>query len=103
MMAGREPGELGLYGFRHRKGFSYTEITIPSSRSIKYPKAWDYLGENGYKSFVMGVPPPYPPYKINGWMISGFLTPNSKLTSHIPLPLKKRLKNLWGIYFRCSF
>ena len=98
MVTGREPGTLGLYGFRHRKGFSYVDITIPNSRSIKYPKIWDYLGDNGYKSFVMGVPPTYPPYKINGWMISGFLTPNSKTNFTYPPTLKKEVEKVVGDY-----
>ena len=31
MMTGRSPGRLGLYGFRHRKDNSYTEISLPTS------------------------------------------------------------------------
>lgn len=98
MMTGREPGELGLYGFRHRRGFDYNEIMIPSSRSIKYPKVWDYLGDAGYKSFVMGIPPTYPPYKIDGWMISGFLTPNSRVNYTYPSSLKTVIEHIVGEY-----
>ncbi len=98
MMTGREPGELGLYGFRHRKGFSYNEISLPTSRSINVPRIWDYLGDNGYKSFVMGVPPSYPPYKINGWLISCFLTPDDKVRFTHPLTLKYEVKRLVDKY-----
>ncbi len=96
MMTGKTPGELGLYGFRHRKGNSYDEITIPSSRSIKSRKIWDILGARNYKSFVMGVPPTYPPQNIDGWMISCFLTPDSKSNYTYPEDLKVEVENLVG-------
>jgi predicted AlkP superfamily phosphohydrolase/phosphomutase len=98
MMTGREPGELGLYGFRHRKGYSYEEFTIPSSRSIGHMKVWDYLGRAGLKSFVMGIPPTYPPYKINGWMVSGFLTPGPDTNYTYPSILKREIRGLVGDY-----
>ncbi|MCI4329765.1 MAG: alkaline phosphatase family protein, partial [Thermoplasmata archaeon] len=31
MLTGVDPGTLGLYGFRHRKNFSYTETYGPTS------------------------------------------------------------------------
>ena len=46
----------------------------------------------------MGVSPTYPQYKINGWMISGFLTPNSKVNFTYPITLKKEVKELVGDY-----
>ncbi len=98
MMTGREPGELGLYGFRHRKGYSYTEISLPNSGSIRYPRIWDVLGDNGFKSFVLGVPPSYPPYKINGWLVGCFLTPDDNVRYTHPLTLKYEIKKLVGKY-----
>src|SRR5687767_4418432 len=43
MMSSKSPGKLGVYGFRHRKGFSYNEGWITSSQTIKEPRVWDYL------------------------------------------------------------
>lgn len=98
MMTGREPGEMGLYGFRHRKGYDYIDFSISSSRSVKVRKIWDYLGEARYKSFVMGLPPTYPPSKLNGWMISCFLTPSSKANYTYPSSLKKEVAEIVGDY-----
>lgn len=98
MMTGREPGELGLYGFRHRKGFSYSEIVLPNSGSIKYPRIWDILGRYGLKSFVLGVPPSYPPYKINGWLVGCFLTPDDNVRYTHPLTLKYEIKKIVDKY-----
>ena len=34
MATGLDPGRLGLYGFRHRKGYSYTEMWIANSLAV---------------------------------------------------------------------
>ena len=94
MMTGREPGELGLYGFRHRKDYSYKDIVLPTSKSIRHPKIWDYLGNEGLKSFVMGIPPTYPPHPLNGWLITSFLTPDDKSNFTYPLTLKYEVKKI---------
>ena len=98
MMTGREPGELGLYGFRHRKGYSYREIELPNSRKITYKRVWDILGDKDLKSFVMGVPPSYPPYKVNGWLIGCFLTPDDNTRFTYPLTLKYEVKKIVNKY-----
>ena len=98
MMTGREPGELGLYGFRHRKEYSYSEISIPNSGSIRYPRIWDILGGEGFKTFVLGVPPSYPPYKVNGWLIGCFLTPDDRVRYTYPLTLKYEVNKIVDKY-----
>ena len=35
MMTGKSPGELGIYGFKHRKGFSYTDGYIVTSTNVR--------------------------------------------------------------------
>src|ERR1700686_1336199 len=66
MMTGRNPGELGIYGFRHRKGNSYTEGYIVNSSHVREPCVWDILAKSGLRSCVIGVPPSYPPKPVNG-------------------------------------
>ncbi len=98
MATGKTPGELGLYGFRHRKGNSYKDIWIAHSLTVKEKAIWDYLGEKGYKSILVGVPPSYPPKKINGWLISCFITPDSSVNYTYPAELKSEVENLVGEY-----
>jgi len=98
MATSKTPGELGLYGFRHRKSGTYNEIWIAHSKMIKEKAIWDYLGEAGYKSILIGVPPSYPPKKINGWMISCFITPNAQTQYTYPAELKKEVENVVGEY-----
>ncbi len=76
MMTGQDPGQLGLYGFRHRIPGNYTGVWIPSSQSITTPKLWDIVGSMGGKVAIVGIPPSYPPPKVNGISVSGILTPD---------------------------
>lgn len=50
MATGLDPGRLGLYGFRHRKGYSYDKMWIANSLAVRKKKLWDYIGEQGGKA-----------------------------------------------------
>lgn len=98
MVTSKTPGELGLYGFRHRKDDSYTEFRIPTFDSIKTKALWNILGEHGKKSCLVSVPPTYPPREINGIVISCFLTPSAENEYTYPKDLKKEIEALVGEY-----
>ena len=98
MVTGKTPGELGLYGFRHRKGHSYTEYWIAHSKKVKEPTLWDYLGAKGKKSIIVGVPPTYPPKPINGHLVSCFITPDASVDYTYPKELKGEIERLVGEY-----
>ncbi len=95
---GVNPGEMGIYGFRHRKDHSYKDIWITTSDRIKVPKIWDLLAREDKKSILVGIPPSYPPYKVHGHLISGFLTPDADREFTYPSDLKRELKDLVGEY-----
>lgn len=98
MMTGYDPGTLGVFGFRERDGVSYTISNIADSSYISEKTVWDYLGENGKKSIVIGVPPTYPVKKINGIMVSDFLTPSIESVYTYPNELKQEIKKTVGTY-----
>lgn len=98
MMTGKDSGELGVYGFRHRKPGSYKDYWIAASNTIKAKKVWDCLAEKGLKSIVVGVPPSYPPYPINGSIISDFITPSTQSDYTYPKSLKKEIEEQVGEY-----
>ncbi len=76
MMTGRSPGSLGVYGFRHRRGGSYSDGYIVSSNDIRAETVWEVLGGSGRRSIVVGVPPGYPPKRTaNVSSVSCLLTP----------------------------
>ncbi|MFC2169747.1 alkaline phosphatase family protein [Acidobacteriota bacterium] len=98
MCTGKDPGKLGLYGFRHRKDYSYKDIWIATSRSIKEKAVWDIIGERGGRSCLISVPPSYPPYTIPGNLISCFITPDSRKEYTYPPELKQEIEEEFGPY-----
>ncbi len=98
MMTGCDPGQLGMYGFRHRHPGDYKEIWIPDSTSIKYPKVWDLVGEAGGYSIIIGVPPTYPPQEVNGILVSGFLAPDTSYPYTFPTSFSNEITSIVGDY-----
>ncbi|MCE4625718.1 MAG: alkaline phosphatase family protein [Desulfurococcales archaeon] len=96
MATGKTPGELGLYGFRHRRLGSYNEMYIANSRMVRARTVWDVMGRQGKRSIVVGVPPTYPPKPIRGWMITDFITPGPDKNYTWPPNLKREVENLLG-------
>lgn len=88
MLSGRDPGELGIYGFRNRLNHSYYDRVIASSTSVREKRVWDYLSQAGKQSIVIGVPQTYPVKPLNGHMISGLLTPSRHDEFTYPSTLK---------------
>ncbi len=78
MMTGKNPGELGIYGFKHRRGFSYNDGYIVTSANVRAKTVWEVLSEKGRRSVVIGVPPGYPVKHVtNASTVSCFLTPST--------------------------
>lgn len=71
---GLNPGRHGLFDWLTREKGSYRLRPI-SSQMIKEPRLWDYAGEQGCRVGIVGVPVTYPPRRVNGFLISGLLTP----------------------------
>src|SRR3990172_8040973 len=73
MMSGLDPGELGFYGFRNRKDFSYDAYGIANASSVRADRVWDTLSQEGKKIILLGVPQTYPIKPINGCVVTDFL------------------------------
>ena len=98
MATSQDPGSLGVYGFRNRTAYSYDGLGVVTSQSITAPAIWDYFGEDG-QVIVVGVPPGYPPRKVNGVSIGCFLTPDTTRSEFThPIELKQTLNQLVGNY-----
>lgn len=98
MMTGRDPGELGLYGFRNRSDYGYEKLAIANSASVDRPTIWDALGQAGKNSIVIGVPPTYPVKPIRGNLLSCFLTPGIDSEFTYPHDLRREVKRAAGDY-----
>ena len=98
MMSGKDPGQLGCYGFRNRKDHSYDGYSIANSTSIRYDRAWDILSSAGKNIILLGVPQTYPPKPIKGCIVTDFLTPSTKSDYTYPLELKDEVEKVSGGY-----
>jgi predicted AlkP superfamily phosphohydrolase/phosphomutase len=92
MTSGRNPGALGIYGFRNRRSYeSYSDVVIATSRAVKEPRLWDILGDAGKKVCVVGVPQTFPVSAVNGCLVSGLLTPDQNSECTYPPELRDEL------------
>ncbi len=99
MTSSRSPGALGFYGFRNRKDHSYDQLVFADSRSVRVPRVWDLLSTRGRDVIVLGVPQTYPPSRVNGSMVSCFLTPDTRTSRYTyPPELKDEIEQLVGHY-----
>ncbi len=94
MMSSRDPGVIGIYGFRNRGDYGYGEMQTVDNQHISVKRIWDYVGESGRKSLVIGVPPTYHVRPLNGHMVSCFLTPGMGSTFTYPAVLKQEVLRL---------
>jgi predicted AlkP superfamily phosphohydrolase/phosphomutase len=99
MVTSQDPGSLGVYGFRNRTDHSYAGLGFVDSSSIRELAMWDQLAREGKKSIIVGLPPGYPPRRINGISIGCFLTPDTAKNEFVyPASLKAKITELVGEY-----
>jgi len=98
MFTGFDPGTLGFYGFRHRLNHSYTQTYVPRSTLLGFPSLFTLLSDRGRRVGVIGMPPGYPPPKVNGFYISDFLTPPGSTDTTFPPELRAEIDARFGTY-----
>ena len=86
----KNPGRLGVYDFLI-KGDDLRLKPI-YSKCYRGHSVWDYLSNKGFKVGVVTFPALYPPYEINGFMISGMGAFTEKIT--YPQELKEEIDNV---------
>lgn len=95
----QDPGSLGVYGFRNRTDHSYAGLGTVNSRSIREVAIWDQIAMEGGRSVIIGVPPNYPPRKVNGISVGCFLTPDTKTDVYThPPQVRDEIAALVGEY-----
>ncbi|RMF30157.1 MAG: hypothetical protein D6759_12470, partial [Chloroflexi bacterium] len=88
-MTGKNPGKHGVFHFVKGKRQPGTPSPSPpaivNARSIQSPTLWDILSHHGLQVGVINVPMTYPPRPLNGFMITGLLTPpNAEVFTYPP-------------------
>ena len=99
MSTSQDPGSLGVYGFRNRADHSYDGLEIVNSTAFRALTIWDQIAMEGGRSIIVGVPPSYPPRKLNGVNVGCFMTPDpeQQVFTH-PASVQEEIKQLVGTY-----
>ncbi len=99
MATGRDPGELGVYGFRNRRDHGYGALRTATSLDIRVPRVWDRLSAAGRPSVIVGVPQTFPIVRPpKGCLVSCFLTPSTDCDYTHPPALKREISQVVGEY-----
>ncbi len=97
-MTGKCPGTHGIVDFE-RYDIETNSLVFNSHRSVAHVRTlWDMLGDKGLKVGVVAVPMTYPPRTVNGFLVTGFETPNTKVDFTHPADLKGELLSRWPDY-----
>ncbi len=94
MMSGLDPGQLGFYGFRNRKDYSYDAFAIANASALTADRVWDRLSRQGRRVILLGVPQTYPVRPINGCVVADFLTPSTRHPYTYPAELKAEVERV---------
>ncbi|HZQ98376.1 MAG TPA: alkaline phosphatase family protein [Chloroflexota bacterium] len=92
---GKNPGKHGLVDFVFPKPGSY-DVAIVNSSSRTARSLWGLIGSHGRRVGVVGVPVTYPPERVNGFLVTDFLTPSDASDFTHPADLKDELKAAIG-------
>ena len=99
MAASKDPGTLGIYGFRNRKDNTYEGLRIATNLEVREPRIWDILGQAGKQSITVGVPQTFPIVRPPpGCQITSFLTPSVESEYTYPPQLKREIAEVVGEY-----
>jgi predicted AlkP superfamily phosphohydrolase/phosphomutase len=71
---GVNPGRHGVYGF-HAGNAQSERMDLMHSGRIQAPTIWEIVNQQSTRCGVFNMPLTYPPRELDGWMISGMMTP----------------------------
>ena len=93
---GYNPGKHGTYDFRNYdpRRYGCFADTIVDSRPLAGKTIWDLVGASGGKVGVVTVPVTYPAWRVNGFMVSGYPTPDAAKSFAYPPEWGQRIPPL---------
>jgi len=87
-LTGKNPGRHGIIDFERYDPLT-NKLTFNSTFNVDHVRTlWQILGEKGLRVGSVNVPMTYPARPVNGFMVSGFETPDSRSDFVFPPDLK---------------
>jgi predicted AlkP superfamily phosphohydrolase/phosphomutase len=97
MMTGKSPAKHGVLDF-FEAGAGPGHHSFISSALIQGESVWDTLSRHGQSVGIVNVPLTYPPVPVNGYMVSGFMTPKGRQDYTYPVELRDEILSVTGRY-----
>jgi predicted AlkP superfamily phosphohydrolase/phosphomutase len=73
-VTGVNPGRHGVYGFVEGHA-QHPAQELMHSGKVKSPTIWEIANAQGARAGIYNLPLTYPPRSLDGWMVSGMMTP----------------------------
>ena len=86
MMTGKNPGRLGMYDLVKRDGYGVEPNGYCFANNAPI---WKTLNRYGVSTGVMNIPGTYPPEEVDGFMVTGMLTPSTDSPFVYPSKLER--------------
>lgn len=94
---GVNPGKHGVFGFTAIDPATGIRRLV-NSKIIGAKRIWQILNEKGMKAGLLNLPITYPPEEVDGFMVSGMMTPENASNYTYPASLASELNNLKDPY-----
>jgi len=99
MFTGKNPGQIGMYGFTTVRFDGDWDLRSTGSKNYNSCSLWHILNSYGKKVGLLNVPMTYPPHKVDSFMVCGMGSPETwKANYTYPPGLKKELDRVVGGY-----
>jgi predicted AlkP superfamily phosphohydrolase/phosphomutase len=96
-VTGMNPGKTGIYDFLYRREGTYSFPPVNASQRGG-TSIWRHLSDAGHKVGILNIPMSYPVEQVNGFMVSGWLTPYAANDYAYPAELPRELERKVGNY-----
>ncbi len=96
-ITGKSPGRHGVMEFFFRKNGTYQQV-LNNRQNIDGKSLWKIISDSGHEVGIMGVPLTYPPEQVNGFLVTGLLTPPNRRDFTYPQELLAEIEENLGVY-----
>jgi len=98
-MTGVNPGKHGIFQWRTYDPTNYSclDERVITATDLAGKTFWDMVGAVGYKVGIITVPVTYPPWEVNGVMLSGYPCPDTKRNFTFPPEYEEGLAESYNL------